>query len=86
MVLECGAKQATKYLSEKLVLKATRHGKVNARDRVVVAVVTAGPPNYRERKFIKAHQAAGHSLPIAGVKTKFPPPKKHRAKNAKPRH
>lgn len=76
MVVECGAKKATKYISEKYVIKATRHGKPDSRDVLAVVVVTAGRPNYDERQFIKAHKKAGRKFPIASLVTKFPPPKK----------
>ena len=55
-ILKHGAYKATKIISDKLTVKATRKrfgGKVRKGDRLVEIVFTVGRPNYQEREFIK---------------------------------
>ena len=59
-----GAKQATKYLSPKLTIKATRQGKMRKGERQMTIVVTIGRPNYAEREFIRQAIKAGEPFPI----------------------
>ena len=55
-ILVGGVYKVTKYLSDKLTVKATRRrikGKIDKRDRQVIILFTVGSPNYQERKAIK---------------------------------
>lgn len=63
-------KQATRYYDEKFVIKATSHGKPDARDRGRTIVVTFGKPNYAERKFIKVLKTAHELFPVRKVQVK----------------
>lgn len=76
-ILEIGAKQATKYFSEKLTLKATRQGKADKRNRQTTILFTIGRPNYAEREFIKLAKKAGEPFPIKRVILKYD--QKHKA-------
>ena len=63
------AYRATKYISDKLVIKATRRHKFYEKANRQEVVVTIGAPNYLERKFIKL--AKTEPLPIRNVQLKF---------------
>jgi len=55
-ILEAGAIQAIKYFSPKLRVKATRklfNGKIDKRYKEIEILFTIGPPNFKERKFIR---------------------------------
>jgi len=69
LVLDGGARRATKYLSEKLVVKATIHCRAR---RGASLVLTVGRPNYAERQFIKACKAAGESFPVKKPQIQWP--------------
>lgn len=75
-ILVCGAYKATKYLSDKLTVKATRKRfKGKFHKKVVDITLTIGPPNYEEREKIKqakkaAKGQAGWAVPMA---VKYPP-------------
>lgn len=64
-------KTARLYLSDKYVVKATRRGKWDKRDRSVHVLVTVGAPNYLERKFIKACKKAKEPFPVKKIQLKF---------------
>lgn len=77
-----GAHTATKYLSDKIVVRATRpnyKGKLDGDSlralRTQVAV-TIGDPNYTAREFIKQCKRAGEPFPIKKIQLKYPPKKK----------
>ena len=70
-IVDAGAYQAVKYISPKLVLKATRRHKPDARATRQEFVFTMGRPAYNEAAFIKKAQAAGLSFPIKKVVLKF---------------
>jgi len=70
------AKSAIKYLSEKLVVKATWHNKPKANNRGETMVVTFGKPNYLERKFIADCKKAKVAFPVSKIQLKFYPVKK----------
>jgi hypothetical protein len=60
-ILVNGAYKATKYLSDKLTVKATRrryNGKIRKSGNVDI-VLTIGKPNYEEREKIKQAKKAG---------------------------
>jgi hypothetical protein len=71
-----GSHTATKYLSPKHVVRATRkvfNRKIDKRDRRMEIMFTDGEPNYHARKFIKRCQKAGESFPVKKIQlTHFP--------------
>jgi hypothetical protein len=75
LIIFSGARQATAYLSEKEVIRATRplyNGKIDRRNKTITVVLTLGRPNYRERLFIKACKKAGEPFPVRKVQIKWP--------------
>jgi len=73
-VLVFGAYKATKYLDEKLTVKATRKrfkGKIDKRSKIVEIIFTVGRPNYEERDFIKKAKKAGEPFPIKKIQAKY---------------
>ena len=75
-LLSSDAVRATKYVSEKLTVKAKRKEfKGRANPRLTELHVTFGAPNYEEREFIKACKKAGERFPVAKVQLKFAKPK-----------
>lgn len=70
LLLNPKLKQATKYVSDRHTIKATRHGKFDGRDHQNIFVVTIGRPNWREQKFIKLAKKAGEPFPIKKVQIK----------------
>jgi len=73
-ILVGGAYKATKYLSDKLTIKATRkryNGKYVRKENADI-VFTVGKPNYREREFIKKAKIASEPFPIKKIQVKFP--------------
>jgi hypothetical protein len=75
IVLEGGAKRATKYISEKLVVKATVRNR-ERRGLHTELVFTIGRPNYAEREFIKECKKAGESFPVKKVQIQWPKKRK----------
>ena len=74
-----GAFTATKYISPKLIVRATRRwgrkhkadlGTVN-RSPSLDIVLTISRPNYLEREFIKAARKAGEPFPVKKIQLKF---------------
>jgi len=67
-----GYKQATKYVSDKQTIKATRRGKLRPLrlSGQVEILVTIGRPNYAERRFIKDCKKAGEPFPIKRIQLK----------------
>ena len=60
------AYKATKYIGDKLTVKATRKlykGGWKKKDNVDI-VLTIGKPNYEERKFIKGVKEMGMAFPL----------------------
>ena len=82
IALVCGVllngeyKSVIKYVSPKLVIKATWHRKPSKRDRGNTILVTVGQPNYLERKFIKLCKKTEVTFPIHKVQLKYYPKKK----------
>lgn len=73
-ILVGGAYKATKYLSDKLTIKATRKrykGRIYKSENVDM-VFTVGKPNYLEREFIKDCKKAGEPFPVKKVQLKYP--------------
>lgn len=71
-----GARKATYYVSENLVVRATRRHKPDARNKRVEMVLTYGAPNFVERRFIRLLKKAGEKLPLRRVQFKYWPKKK----------
>jgi len=79
-LLESGAYRVTRYLSPKLVVRATRiggkHGfRKNGREPIDLRV-KIGAPNYLERRFVKACLKAREPFPVKKDQFIFPKPKK----------
>jgi hypothetical protein len=74
-ILVDGAYKATKYINEKLTIKATRKrykGKImNGRVHPIEILFTVGKPNYEEREVIKRNMRAGMSFPCNHISEKF---------------
>lgn len=77
-LLESGAYRVTRYLSPKLVIRATRVGGKNKLPREIYVSVKIGAPNYLESRIVKACVKAGMVFPLASDYHTFP--KKKRAK------
>ena len=77
VLLRTSSWKATKYLSDKQIVRATRrtHGrKFNERDNVEI-VLTIGKPNFADREFLKTCKKVGEPFPVKKIQTK-PFPKK----------
>lgn len=75
---KAGAHKATKYWSEKEVVRVTQRlerGKI-PRGKNISVSVAIGRPNYVERKFIKTAKRAGVKFPLGKIQLKFPPKRK----------
>lgn len=71
------ARSATKYASEKIVIKATHRSRPRANATHVEIVLTVGTPNFRERAFLRACKKAGEQLPVVRCQlTRWPRKKK----------
>lgn len=80
-LLDSGARSATKYVSARQVVRATRRlyradGRQIRKRGPTEIVLHIGAPNYLERDFIKACRKSGEPLPVLNVQLKFPPKKK----------
>lgn len=67
-------RKATKYLGEKLVVKATRTlygGRATRRGSGEEIRVTTGRPNYEEREYIKLLKKAKEEFPQRSIALKF---------------
>lgn len=67
-----GAIRATKYLSEKQIIRAVRRtygGKIIKGNTEIV--LTMGKPNYQEREFIKNCKKAGEGFPVKKIQIKW---------------
>lgn len=72
IILEGGAIRATKYFSDKLIVRAVRRtygGKIVKGNTEIV--LTIGRPNYAEREFIKKCKNAGEIFPVKKVQIKW---------------
>ena len=72
VILEGGAVRATKYFSDKLIIRAARRtygGKIVKGNTEIV--LTIGKPNYQEREFIKKCKKAGEPFPVKKVQIKW---------------
>jgi hypothetical protein len=73
--LELSYRQAVKYVSPGLVIKCTRQRRPDRREQGDTLLLTIGPPNYYERRFIKLCQKAGEPFPVRKVQLKAYPRK-----------
>lgn len=81
LVHDRSLKRATVYLDPKLVVKATRQRKYDAREKAKTILVTIGRPNYLERKFVAQCKKAGMAFPLKQVQLKaWPIPRAKRSK------
>lgn len=74
VVSDSDVKRATKYISDKLVVRATRRlykKYPNRKTDNIEIHVTIGRPNYVEREFIKLCKRANESFPIKRVIVKL---------------
>jgi hypothetical protein len=65
--------KATKYIDERMTLKATRKrfgGKIPKNERRIEILFTIGTPNYEERQFIKLLKKSGEPFPVKNVQLK----------------
>lgn len=70
ILISTGSHTATKYLTPKHVVRATRkvfNRKIDKRDRRIEIMFTDGAPNYHARKFIKCCQKAGEPFPVKKI-------------------
>lgn len=73
-LLNNGAKTSTVYVSEKLVVRATRRTyrrNYRGRNKPIELSVTIGRPNYSARQFIKLAKRAGEPFPVKKVQLTF---------------
>lgn len=76
-LIETNAAQATKFISPKEIIRATRkayNGRFNQRQ--IEIILTIGKPNYREREFIKDCKKAREIFPIRKIQLKYLKPNK----------
>ena len=74
-MLTANARRATKFITDKLVVTASRRlfrGKIvrGSREEIVLKI---GVPNYREREFIRRCKKAGEKFPVKKIQLQFPP-------------
>lgn len=85
-LLRTDSNKATKFISEKEVVRATRRligGKI-AKTGNIEVTLTFGKPNFAERKYVKALKAAKEPFPVKKVWLKaVPVSKKKAAKKSK---
>ncbi|SDN51645.1 hypothetical protein [Polaromonas sp. JS666] len=70
-VIENNAYQAIKYISPRLVLKATRQSKFKVSNTRNTFIFTMGRPAVREAEFIKRAVKAGEPFPIKKPQLRF---------------
>lgn len=63
--------RAIKYVSPKQIIKATRRGKKNRKNRHIEMVLSIGKPNWAERKFIKKARIAKEPFPIKKIQLEW---------------
>ena len=70
-LVSSGARRATKYLSEREVVKMTRRVYKLRKGRPLKSplevVLTRGRPNYAEREFIRKCKKAGEPFPVRKI-------------------
>lgn len=76
LLWEGRARQAVKYFTPTFVVKATRRGSLDVRNKTMEIFVTIGRPGYRERDFIRQASRAGEPFPIKKIQLR-PEKKSH---------
>lgn len=74
-LLRTEAHSATKYLSDKQIVRATRKlfgKKIQKRGNIEI-LLTIGRPNYSEREFIEYCKLADEPFPVKKIQFKIPP-------------
>jgi hypothetical protein len=71
-----GARSAVKYVTPQLVVKATLRHKPDRRSRHWEMVVSAGTPNWTERRTIRCLKKAQEPFPVKKVALKAWPTKR----------
>ena len=66
-----GVRQATRFISPLLIVKATRQFKPRRDDRSTTLVVTLGRPNFRESEFVRACVKAKEPFPVKKLQLKW---------------
>lgn len=66
-----GLRKATAFLSPSYVIKATRQFKHDRRNTRATLLVTAGSPNFLERRFIRLCQKAGVCFPLQQIQLQW---------------
>jgi hypothetical protein len=70
-LVDTSSRKATKYVSDKLVINATRRtyqGKILKGN--IEVVLKIGKPNYQERQFIKLLKKSKEPFPVKNIVTK----------------
>lgn len=84
-IMEGDIIKATKFVSPKLIIRATRsryRGRLTRKGDNIDITLTIGRPNYAEREFIKVCQKANEPFPLKKVQLKlYNPPKKKLTRN-----
>lgn len=73
LLIETGAAKATKFISKKSIIRASRtiyKGKI-VKGNVEIRL-TIGKPNFSEREFIKVLKKSGEKFPVKNIILKFP--------------
>ena len=77
-----GARSATKFVSPKLVVRATirRHrGRIPVKGPIQI-ILKIGRPNAREQKFVKQLLKAGVPFPAAKIRLSYPAKRKRKSR------
>ena len=79
-ILQGGITKATKFVSPKEIVRATRTKTTFRKGGNIEITLTIGRPNYAEREFIKDCQKAGEPFPVRNIQIKEYNPKKTKLK------
>lgn len=75
ILMRSDARRATKFLTDKQIVRATRKvvkGKfIDKVGNNLEIILTLGKPNFAEREFIKACKKAGEKFPVRNIQLKF---------------
>lgn len=76
MVRDTDLRRATIFVGPDTTVKVSRQRRHDRRFKAETFLVTIGPPNFVERRFIKACQAAEEPFPVKKVQIKYWPARK----------
>lgn len=79
-ILEGGVVKATKFVSPRLIVRATRTKNSFGKRENIEMTLTIGRPNFAEREYIKESIKAKEKFPLEGVVIKIYNPKRKIAK------